>query len=111
MKYMNLFTDVPAGATHVLGRLSVCNRDWLTLRQINENGYYVYKTQLGQMVLRVPYQELHGDCPDAYWEVLGFYNEADGEVAKSAFAQHATLNGRDVMRNLRSEELVVLKAA
>ena len=108
---MNLFETFPAGTTHVLGRLSVGNRDWFTLRQINQNGYNVYKTQLGQLVLKVPYQELHGDSPDAYWEVLGFYNEADGEVAKSAFAQHATLNGRDVMRNLRSEELVVLKAA
>ena len=104
---MNLVTTFPAGTTHVLATLEFKNQYRSTLRKVNENGYNVFETQLGQLVLSIPYQEDHGDAPDAYWTVRGFFAEADGEIAKKAFEQDATLRGCDVMRGLRSEEKVI----
>ncbi len=108
---MNLVTTFSADATHVLGSIQIKNSIWFTLRKINQNGYNVFETKLGQLVLSIPYQEGHGDAPDAYWEVRGFFGESEGEIVKKAFEQDALLQGKDVMRGLRSEEKVIRIAA
>ena len=108
---MKTVTQFPEGATHVLAKQSGPKEDWYTLRKINANGYTVVETSLGLIKLRVPYQELHGDPSDAYWEVLGYFDEVSGEIAKNAWEQYSNLNGRNVMRNLRADEQKVRLAA
>ena len=104
---MQTVEEFPQGATHVLAKHSGPMGDRYTLRKINANGYLVVKPVLGYAKLLVPFQELHGDPSDAYWEVLGYFTENDGEIAKNAWEQYSILNGRNIMRNLRSDEQVI----
>ena len=108
---MQIVTQFPKGVTHVLAKYSVGNKDWYTLRQINANGYNVIETNLGAVKLRMPWFEQIKDQGDSYWEVIGYFTESDGEIVKRGLEQNSTLNGRNVMRSLRSEEMVVRIAA
>ena len=108
---MKIVTKFPEGASHVLAKLSIGNRDWYTLRKINANGYTVIETMLGAYKLRMPWFEQIKDQGDSYWEVIGYFNEPEGEIVKRGLEQNSTLNGRDVMRGLRSEEMVIRIAA
>jgi len=108
MKIVNQF---PEGTSHVLAKYSVGNKDWYTLRQINANGYNVVETTLGALKLQMPWFEKIQDQSDAYWEVIGYFNEFEGHIVKRGLEQNSTLNGRDVMRGLRSDEKVIRIAA
>jgi len=108
----NIRETLASEVTHVLAGLEVGNDVWLTLRQINENGYNVFETKLGQTVLSIPYQEENGDAPDAYFKVYGYYSELEGKIAKKALEQYYTVFRKmNVMRGLRSEEKIVRIAA
>ena len=109
---MKRIETFPAGVTHVLAGLEIGTGVFLTLRKINENGYNVFETNLGQTVLSIPYQETNGDAPDATFNVYGYYSETEGKIAKDALKQYyTTFRKMNVMRGLRSEEKVIRIAA
>jgi hypothetical protein len=108
---MKIVTKFPEGVSHVLAKNSVGNKDWYTLRKINANGYNVIETMLGALKLQMPWFEKMQDQGDSYWEIIGYFNEVEGDIVKRGLEQNSTLNGRDVMRGLRSEEMVIRIAA